>query len=209
MVLSYTHSLSLMKKIILGSQNKGKLLEIAAILSDAPIQIVSLADFPGAPDVEETGVTFQENAELKALTLARHLNEWVLADDSGLEVDALGGAPGVYSARFAGKHGDNAANNQKLLDELDGLDESARTARFRCVIALASPERVLLTVSGKVEGRIAFEPEGVGGFGYDPLFIYPPERKTFGQLSADFKNGVSHRANALKELRPGLASLLQ
>jgi XTP/dITP diphosphohydrolase len=140
---SFSLSHILMKKIILGSHNKGKLLEIKAILADVPIQLVSLADFPGALDVEETGDTFQENAELKALTLARHLNEWVLADDSGLEVDALDGAPGVYSARFAGRHGDNAANNQKLLDELDGLDESERTARIRCVIALASPERVL------------------------------------------------------------------
>ncbi|MDA0838139.1 MAG: XTP/dITP diphosphatase [Planctomycetota bacterium] len=197
-----------MKKIVLGSQNRGKLLEIVAILTNVPVQFISLAEFPEAPDVEETGATFQENAELKALTLARHLNEWVLADDSGLEVDALGGAPGVYSARFAGKHGDNTANNQKLLEELNGLDASARTARFRCVIALASPERVLLTVSGKVEGRIAFEPQGEGGFGYDPLFIYPPEGKTFGQLSAEFKNGVSHRAKALKELRPALAGLL-
>lgn len=198
-----------MKKIVLGSQNRGKLLEIVAILTNVPVQFISLAEFPEAPDVEETGATFQENAELKALTLARHLNEWVLADDSGLEVDALGGAPGVYSARFAGKHGDNTANNQKLLEELNGLDASARTARFRCVIALASPERVLLTVSGKVEGRIAFEPQGEGGFGYDPLFIYPPEGKTFGQLSAEFKNVVSHRAKALKELRPALAGLLQ
>jgi XTP/dITP diphosphohydrolase len=198
-----------MKRIISGSHNHGKLREIAALLSDLPIALASLTEFPGAPAVDETGTTFQEKAGLKAITRARHLNEWVLADDSGLEVDALGGAPGIYSARYAGGHGDNAANNQKLIEELDGVEASARTARFRCVIALASPEKVLLTVSGKVEGRIAFEPHGDCGFGYDPLFIYPSEGKTFGQLSAEFKNGVSHRANALQELRPALEGLIQ
>ena len=194
-------------EIVIGSRNPGKLVEIEAILQNFPVKLRSLAEFPDAPDVEETGTTFQENAEKKALELAAHLARKVLADDSGLEVDALDGAPGIYSARYAGEHGDNEANNRKLLKNLEGLPLEQRTARFRCVIALAEPGRVLLTADGACEGQIAFSPRGTNGFGYDPVFLYPPDNMTFGELNESLKNKVSHRANALHQLREQLKDI--
>ena len=194
-------------EIVIGSRNPGKLVEIEAILQNFPVKLRSLAEFPDAPDVEETGTTFQENAEKKALELAAHLARKVLADDSGLEVDALDGAPGIYSARYAGEHGDNEANNRKLLENLEGLPLEQRTARFRCVIALAEPGRVLLTADGACEGQIAFSPRGTNGFGYDPVFLYPPDNMTFGELNESLKNKVSHRANALHQLREQLKDI--
>ena len=194
-------------EIVIGSRNPGKLVEIEAILQNFPVKLRSLAEFPNAPDVEETGTTFQENAEKKALELAAHLARKVLADDSGLEVDALDGAPGIYSARYAGEHGDNEANNRKLLENLEGLPLEQRTARFRCVIALAEPGRVLLTADGACEGQIAFSPRGTNGFGYDPVFLYPPDNMTFGELNESLKNKVSHRANALRQLKEQLKDI--
>ena len=194
-------------EIVIGSRNPGKLVEIEAILQNFPVKLRSLAEFPDAPDVEETGTTFQENAEKKALELAAHLARKVLADDSGLEVDALDGAPGIYSARYAGEHGNNEANNRKLLKNLEGLPLEQRTARFRCVIALAEPGRVLLTADGACEGQIAFSPRGTNGFGYDPVFLYPPDNMTFGELNESLKNKVSHRANALHQLREQLKDI--
>jgi len=194
-------------EIVIGSRNPGKLVEIEAILQTFPVKLRSLAEFPDAPEVEETGTTFQENAEKKALELAAHLARKVLADDSGLEVDALDGAPGIYSARYAGEHGDNEANNRKLLENLEGLPLEQRTARFRCVIALAEPGRVLLTADGACEGQIAFSPRGTNGFGYDPVFLYPPDNMTFGELNESLKNKVSHRANALHQLREQLKDI--
>ncbi len=194
-------------EIVIGSRNPGKLVEIEAILQNFPVKLRSLAEFPDAPEVEETGTTFQENAEKKALELAAHLARKVLADDSGLEVDALDGAPGIYSARYAGEHGNNEANNRKLLKNLEGLPLEQRTARFRCVIALAEPGRVLLTADGACEGQIAFSPRGTNGFGYDPVFLYPPDNMTFGELNESLKNKVSHRANALHQLREQLKDI--
>jgi len=179
------------------------------VLAGLPVRLRSLADFPGAPEVEETGTTFRENAELKATALADHLDRWVLADDSGLEVDALDGAPGVLSARYAGRHGDDEANNRKLLEAIRDRPEAERTARFRCAIALARPGRVLLTVEGKCEGLVAFEPRGGEGFGYDPVFIYPPAGKTFGELDPVLKNQVSHRGAALGKLRQEILPTLE
>lgn len=197
------------KTIVIGSRNEGKLCEIQAILAGLPVELKLLTAFENAPEVEETGKTFRENAELKALTLAGHVRAWVLADDSGLEVDALGGAPGIFSARYAGSHGDDAANNEKLLAELNGLPEARRTARFRCVMALAAPGRILAVVEGSCEGRIDTQTRGDEGFGYDPLFFYPPFKKTFGELEKSVKNSVSHRAGALNKLRAALPAILE
>jgi len=197
------------KEIVVGSRNVGKLKEIQAVLAGLPVRLCSLADFPDAPEVEETGTTFRQNAELKATALADHLDRLVLADDSGLEVDTLDGAPGVFSARYAGKHGDDEANNRKLLEAIKDRPDSERAARFRCVIALAEPGRVLLTVEGECEGFVAFEPRGDEGFGYDPVFIYPPVGKTFGELDPAYKNQVSHRGAALSKLRQEFLSTLE
>lgn len=197
------------QEIVVGSRNEGKIREIRAQIEDLPVQLLGLAEFPHAPEIQEAGATLQENARFKALGLAAALNCWVLADDSGLEVDALGGAPGVLSARFAGRHGDDSANNLKLLDALVSVPEENRTARFRCAIALAEPGRILLAFEGACEGLITFAPRGGRGFGYDPLFYYPPAGQTFGELEDAIKNRVSHRAQALRKLRQGLLPLLE
>jgi XTP/dITP diphosphohydrolase len=197
------------REIVIGSRNKGKIKEIQAVLAGLPVRLRSLSEFLGTPEVEETGATFRGNAEIKALALASHLERWVLADDSGLEVDALKGEPGVRSARYAGRHGDDAANNRKLLEALQDVPEAQRTARFRCVVALARPGGLILTVEGSCEGRIGFHPRGLGGFGYDPLFLYPPENQTFGELDPEVKNRISHRGEALRNLRQALAPMLK
>jgi XTP/dITP diphosphohydrolase len=195
-------------EIVVGSRNPGKVREIRGLLEDLPVHLRSLSEFPDLPMPEETGTTFLENAEIKALTLASSLRSWVLADDSGLEVDALGGAPGVFSARYAGQHGDDSANNRRLLRELAQVPEERRTARFRCVVVLAAPGQSLLVAEGSCEGRIAFAPRGNRGFGYDPVFYYPPEGQTFGELGDAVKNRVSHRGQALSRLRQALRDLL-
>jgi XTP/dITP diphosphohydrolase len=197
-----------MQRIVVGTRNPNKLAEIQAILRGLPVELVGLGAFPDAPEVHEDGDTFEANAAKKAVTLADALGEWVMADDSGLEVDALGGQPGVMSARYAGVTHDDAANNCKLLAELDRVPTEQRTAAFRCVIALARPGQLLLTSEGRCEGRIAFAPRGRGGFGYDPLFEQPDLGKTFGELACDHKNRISHRARALEAFREKLTDLL-
>jgi len=184
--------------LVVGTGNIKKLREIEAILGSFPVQLMSLADFPDAPDVAEDADTFEGNARKKALTLAGALNEWVIADDSGLEVDALGGRPGVMSARYAGPDASDADKCSKVLDELRGIPREKRTARFRCVIALARPGEIVLAADGRCEGIIADAMTGAGGFGYDPIFYYPPASRTFGEMTADEKNRVSHRGNALR-----------
>ncbi len=193
------------QRIVVGTRNKAKLAEIEAMLADFAIHVVSVAEFPGAPDVEEDGDTFEANATKKATELAQALGEWVLADDSGLEVDALDGRPGVYSARYAGEPCDDAANVAKLLAELEGVPAERRTARFRCAIALASPGRVEWVVSGACEGRIVDAPRGENGFGYDPVFLYESFGRTFAEVEPEQKNAVSHRGRALAELRRWVA----
>lgn len=185
------------KRVLLATRNEKKRKELADILSSRGIEVLSLADFPSVPEVEETGSTFEENALLKARTVCRHTGILTLADDSGLEVDFLGGEPGVMSARFAGKAHDDRLNNEKLLTLLQGIPEKARTARFRCVIAIVTPEGKEYVVSGVCEGRIAETPAGANGFGYDPLFIPAGYDRTFAELSEEVKNRISHRARAL------------
>ena len=189
------------ERIVVGTRNKGKLAELESLLADVSIRAVSLAQFPEAPDIEEDGDTFEANAAKKATVLAQTIGEWVVADDSGLEVDALDGRPGIYSARYAGEPTDDKANVSKLLGELKGVPTSQRTARFRCVIALASPEELLLTVTGACEGVILEERRGHGGFGYDPVFFYEPFGESFAELTQSQKNQVSHRGRALVELK--------
>jgi XTP/dITP diphosphohydrolase len=162
------------------------------------LRVRDLSAVPDAPEVEETGTTFVANARLKALGISAVVPGLVLADDSGLEVDALGGAPGVYSARYAGKDGDDAANNAKLMQEMEGVED--RTARFRCMMVLSRGTEVLGEFDGSVEGRIVDAARGGGGFGYDPFFVPDGYNRTFAELGAEVKNTLSHRARALDKL---------
>ncbi len=175
----------------------------------------SLADFPGVGEVKEDGSTFAENARKKAIGYARATGLWTLADDSGLVVDALGGAPGVNSARFSGARAQGAdrgvldrRNMEKLLSLLQSVPREKRTARFVCHLCLASPEKVLVETQGTVEGLITEEPAGTGGFGYDPVFLVPQLGKTVAQLGDQEKNAISHRGNAMRKLKPLLERLL-
>lgn len=171
------------------------------LLADLPFELASLAAYPQLPEIEETGESFAENAAIKAETVMLATGELVLADDSGLEVDALGGRPGVYSARFAGPGRGDKANNQKLLSELAGVPKEGRTARFRTVVAVAAPSRKTAFAVGCVEGLITGEEQGDGGFGYDPLFYLPAADKTFAQMTPQEKNKISHRAEALAKAK--------
>lgn len=202
-----------MKKIIIASNNSHKIEEIKDILIDLPFEIKSLKDENIDIDVVEDGSTFEENARKKADTIASYLKERgekefiVMADDSGIEVDYLDGMPGIYSARYAGEHGNDKKNNEKLLKELSGVPKSKRKARFVCQIALIDDNNKFISIRGDVEGVILEELSGKGGFGYDPLFLYEPLNKTFGELSSDEKNLISHRAVALKKLKDELKGL--
>lgn len=186
--------------ILIATHNAGKAKEFEAIFAEKGYRIKTLEDFPEIPEIEETGRTFEENARLKAETIAARLNCIVLADDSGLIVDALGGKPGVYSARFAGEAHNDAANNAKLLHELTGVPKEARTARFHCTLVLAAPNKKSLVVNGETEGRILTIPRGENGFGYDPLFLVEEMGKSMAELEPEIKNKISHRAKAIQNL---------
>ena len=188
---------------ILASGNKHKLEEIQVMLKDFEFEIKSLKDVHLEHlEIEENGSTFEENALIKAKAVQEITGGIVLADDSGLEVDALNGAPGVFSARYAGVHGNDQANNQKLLEKLSGVEYENRSARFVSAIAMVfEGEEPAIIVRGTVEGLIQFEPKGANGFGYDPLFYYPPFEKTMAEMTMTEKNTVSHRSNALSILR--------
>ncbi|MCZ2343077.1 MAG: RdgB/HAM1 family non-canonical purine NTP pyrophosphatase [Bacteroidales bacterium] len=196
-------------KLVLGSRNAKKLRELRELLGDLPLKLTDLSPYPTAPDVEETGTTFAENAQIKAATLAPILGEWVLGEDSGLVVPALGGQPGVYSARYAGTHGDDAANNRKLLAELMGKSGEERRAYYVSTAALADPTGQIVTVvEGRCWGVIATAATGTGGFGYDPLFIIPEYHASFGTLSPIVKHALSHRGRSVALLRPRLRAAL-
>jgi len=186
-------------KLVLATRNRGKVREMEAHLRDAGLEVVSL-DAVHAPTVDETGESLEDNARLKALSAARASGLWALGEDTGLEVDALGGAPGVRSARYAGEEATDAANNAKLLRELIGVPEKERTARFRTVMALASPDGRVWTTEGSLEGVILTEPRGEGGFGYDPLFYSPVAGRTLAELSVQEKDAISHRGKALRSM---------
>ena len=186
-------------ELLVATRNRNKVRELEALLADTELKVRSYRDFPGAPEVPETGQTFAENATTKAVTLATHTGRLTIADDSGLEVDALDGRPGVISARYAGPNATDVENNEKLLGELEGVPEPQRTARFRCAIALATPEGLIGVVEGVCDGRIATEPGGTEGFGYDPIFVKDDMVKTFAELPLELKNRVSHRGRALEK----------
>lgn len=200
--------MSLLRPILLATTNAGKIREMLAILGDVPAEWRTLRDFPPIPPPVEHGDAFDDNARLKALYYARALDIWALADDSGLEVDALGGAPGVHSARFAGEPGNDALNNRKLVAALAKVPPERRTARFRCAVALADPGDILAAAEGSLEGQIVDGPAGAGGFGYDPHFLIPELGQTSAELDAEHKNAVSHRGRALRALKPHLLRLI-
>ncbi|MGB6942242.1 MAG: RdgB/HAM1 family non-canonical purine NTP pyrophosphatase [Bryobacteraceae bacterium] len=185
-------------KLCCATTNPGKLREFQMALRDS-FPVVPLPGLASIEPPEETGITFEENAVLKALYYSKHCDGYLFVDDSGLAVDALGGAPGVYSARFAGSHATDAANNQLLLEKMRGVSD--RTARFVCVVALAKAGQLARTFRGEVEGRLLEAPRGVNGFGYDPLFFYPPFGCAFGEAPLKQKMEVSHRAQALRKMR--------
>jgi len=186
--------------LVMATRNAGKVDEIRRLLDGMDLDVRSLADFPGVPEVVEDGETFRDNALKKALTVSAATGCLALADDSGLEVDALGGAPGVRSARFAGEAASDAENNAKLLELLAGLPEERRTARFRCVLVLADPSGRRVFAQGACEGRITVKPAGTGGFGYDPVFFVPALGRTMAELEPAEKNRISHRGEALRRL---------
>lgn len=195
--------------LVLGTANRKKGLELADLLAPLDLEVRTLADFPQALQVAETGDTFAANAALKATEQARRLGQWVLADDSGLCVDALGGRPGVYSARYAGPAAGDADNNHRLLEELAGLPLEARTAYYVCHAALADPTGAIRAeAEGECRGRLLFERKGSGGFGYDPLFEIVEYHRTFGELSPEVKACLSHRARAMRKLLPAIRRLL-
>lgn len=196
-------------RLLLATRNAGKRAELQALLAGLPVTPVGPDAFGSLPDVPETAESFRGNAEAKARAYAAAAGCLALADDSGLEVDALGGAPGVRSARFAGERATDDDNNRRLLDAMRAVPAARRTARFRCVVVVADPAgRILAAADGTAEGRILEAPRGTGGFGYDPLFLSDDLRKTFAEATAEEKNRVSHRARAMAALRRPLATAL-
>lgn len=188
------------RRLLVSTRNLHKVEEIREILG-SEFEVLDLSTFSGVGEVEETGTTFEENATLKALAVSKHFGGWVIADDSGLEVDWLGGAPGVWSARFSGAGATDASNRAMLLEKLAGARGKERSARFRCVIVLAHGGQKLAAFSGSVEGVIINQEKGSGGFGYDPLFVPEGHCGTFAELGAEVKNTLSHRSRALQGLR--------
>lgn len=193
--------------IVLATRNTGKISEIQALLPG--VQFAAAASFPGCPDPDESGHTFEENALIKAQTVSRYTGRPALADDSGLEVDALDGAPGVRSARYAGDRAGDEENMLRLLDALNDVADADRTARFRCVVAVVAPDGGAWTADGVCEGRILREPRGESGFGYDPVFVPAGYQKTFAELDAGVKNRISHRAVAIRRIAEALNALVK
>ncbi|SHH34705.1 XTP/dITP diphosphatase [Desulfosporosinus lacus] len=194
-------------KIILATQNKGKIRELQELLVDEEIEVLSLQDIKDWEDVEENGKTFADNASLKAKAAVKKTGLIALADDSGLEVDALDGAPGVYSARFAGEPKDDERNNNKLLQLLETVPDDQRQARFRCALVVATPKGEEFLTEGTVEGQILTQRRGTDGFGYDPLFFVPEYARTMAELTLAEKNKLSHRAQAFRKAIPILQAL--
>src|SRR3954454_9367710 len=183
--------------LVVGTRNPKKREELLAILADFGLDVRDLSGWPDAPEVVEDGRTFEDNARKKAVEMSRYLHHWVVAEDSGLVVPALNGRPGVYSARYAGKQGDDAANNARLLAELAPLPDARRAAYYVCSVVVSDPSgEVRATAEGRCHGVLTREARGTGGFGYDPLFLIPEYHRTFGELSARVKHALSHRGRA-------------
>lgn len=196
-----------MNRIVLATKNKGKIKEMRQLLAPMHIEVLSLADFAPVDDAEENGATFAENAMIKACYYFAHTGIPCLADDSGLEVDALGGRPGVYSARYSGEDATDQTNNAKVLQEMEGVEAEKRTARFRCSMALVG-DGIELTTDGTCEGILLAEERGSGGFGYDPLFYVPKFERTLAEMSSDEKNGISHRGAAVRKMAERIAEMM-
>ena len=197
-------------ELLIATGNKGKVAELRSLLAGLPLRLRDLAEFPSAREVEETGQTFADNASLKAQGYAAQIGLWTLADDSGLEVDALGGAPGVFSARYGGEGLTDAGRVERLLTELSRVAARDRRARFVCVIAIADPHGHVMNLwTGTCEGQIIHAPRGTHGFGYDPIFLPDGFEQTFGELPAEIKHDISHRARALKAARSFLVNHFQ
>jgi len=196
-------------QIVLGTRNPGKVREIGRLLFPIGVDVVSLEAFQNVPEIIEDGSSFAENAAIKAVETARHLNRWVIAEDSGLAVDALGGAPGIYSARFSGSNATDETNNAKLITELAHVPASQRGAHYVCHVAVASPScRIMWHGECQCRGRITADPRGSNGFGYDPYFLIPEYHRTFGELSPAVKNILSHRARTMRKLAGALFAVL-
>ena len=195
-------------ELLIATRNQGKLTEIHELINHLPLALKSLLDFPNTTEVEETGATFEENAAIKATDYALQTGLWTLSDDSGLEVEALGGAPGIYSARYAGPAASDMERVELLLKELARTGDPFRRARFVCAVSIADPTGRIVNLSeGVCDGLIAFHPRGEGGFGYDPVFIPDGYEQTFGELSSEIKGLISHRARALAAMRDFLLKL--
>ena len=196
--------------LVIGSRNAKKRDELVGLLAPRGIQVKTLADFSALThEVDEDGDTFEHNARKKATEYAKALGQWVLADDSGLCIDALGGAPGVYSAHYAGKHGDDAANNALVLEKLAGLPPERRGAHYVAMLVLADPQgNVRAEAHGECHGRILSEAHGAGGFGYDPLFEVREYHRTFGQMGPAVKRAISHRSRAMRAMLPQIVKML-
>lgn len=197
-----------MKTVIIATQNKGKAKDFEAIFKPYGVEVLTLADVAPDMDVEETGTTFEENAILKAEAVAERLNKMVIADDSGLQIDALNGEPGVYSARYAGLEKSDEANMQKVLENLKDVPDEKRSARFYCALAVAGPNMETKTFFGTCEGVILHEKRGTNGFGYDPIFYVTHLKKSMAELSPEEKGKISHRGNAIRKLEEDLSKLL-
>ena len=196
-------------RIIFATGNKDKMNEVREILGDIDMEILSMAEAGVETDVEENGTTFEENALIKARAIAEKVDDLVLADDSGLEIDYLGGEPGVYSARYMGKDTPYEIKNQNFIDRLDGVEGGDRSAHFVCAIAAVLPDKSELVVRGTMDGWIAKEPKGENGFGYDPVFYLPEKGCTTAQLSPEDKHAISHRGKALRMMREELQKKLK
>lgn len=197
-----------MKRIIFATSNEGKMKEVRAILKDLEVEVLSLKEAGIKADIDENGITFEENALIKAETISKLTKEIVMADDSGLEVDYLDKAPGVYSARYMGEDTSYDIKNKSIIDKLEGIPEEQRTARFVCAIACAFPDGTSKITRGTIEGTIAHVPAGKNGFGYDPIFYVPDFGCTTAELSPEQKNEVSHRARALEEMKKIIAPII-
>lgn len=196
------------RTIVLASRNQKKAREVAEILAPAGFRVIPVTEFPAVPEVEEDGLTFAANAAKKASEVARHLGQWVIGEDSGLQVDALNGGPGIYSARYSGEGATDEKNNQKLMAELINVPEEKRGAGYLCSVALSSPAGdIRVACEGTCRGRILREANGAGGFGYDPYFLIPEYHLTFGQLSSVVKHRLSHRARAFAKFVPLLLKI--
>lgn len=197
-----------MKEIIVATKNRGKARDFIGMFERLGLTVKTLNDYEEIEDVEETGTTFEENAVIKAETVAKRLGRIVIADDSGLIVDALNGEPGIYSARYAGEQKDDEENIDKVLQKLKGVPDNERTARYYCALALAFPDGRTKTVNGTCEGVILYERRGNNGFGYDPIFYMSELDKTMAEITLEEKNQISHRAKAMRKLKDILPSLL-